>query len=127
MSFSSRFSLLSSFNSTPNSNKTPTSNKRTSSAKRKLGQSRKSIVKLAKKRIEYDSDLDEFLNPDIEENSADSENFSPDAGLKLRKNTKQSILNDSSNSYKSPDKSEIVQFLSCDPKEFNNLPRKTKR
>lgn len=123
MSFSSRFSLLNSFNTTPNSIKTPTSNKRTSSAKRKLSQSKKTIVKLAKKRIEYDSDLDDFLNPDIEENSADSENFSPDAGLKLRKNTKQSILNDSTNSFKSPDKSEIVQFLSCDPKEFKNLTK----
>ena len=107
--------------------KTPASNKRTSSVKRKLSQSRKSIVKLAKKRIEYDSDLDGFLNPDIEENSVDSEKFSPDAGLKLKKSTKQSVLNDSTNSFKSPDKSEIMQFLSCDPNQFNKQTRKTNR
>lgn len=127
MSFSSRFSLLNSFDSTPNTSKTPTSIKRTSSAKRKLNQSRKSIVKLAKKRIEYDSDLDDFLNPDIEEISVDSEPFSPDAGLKLKKTTKNSILNESTISFKSPDKSEIVQFLSCDPREFNNQTKKVNR
>lgn len=126
MSFSSRFSLLNSFNSTPNSNKTPSSNKRTSSAKRKLCQSRKSSVKPEKKRIEFDSE-DDILNPNIEEYSADSENFSPDAVLQLKKITKRSILNDSKMSFKSPDKSEILPFLSCDPNEFNNQTRKTNR
>ncbi|CAO1433480.1 unnamed protein product [Diamesa serratosioi] len=128
MSFSSRFSLLNSFNSTPNSNKSPASSKRTSSAKRKLNLSKKSNVKLEKKRIEFDSDLDDFINPDIEENSVDEENFTPHAGLQLNKTTKQNLLNDSKMSFKSPDKSEILQFLSCDPNEFNHQNmKKTKR